>query len=144
MRYYAVIFVIGSTLSATPVMVQAQNACHPSDDNSSRVISMINGLMTPALSAGRDSAGLPLATPAEIMLVTDSVVCARAGRAVDSVVRVWNPNTQVPPGSTAPLYVFKIGSSFGVLDLNSPNQDAHRIFLLFFSALWGYSSMVAL
>jgi hypothetical protein len=125
-------------------VVRAQNTCHPSDDNSSRVISVINGLMAPALSAGRDSAGLPLATSAEIMLVTDSVVCARAGRAVDSVVRVWNPNTQVPPGSTAPLYVFKIGSSFGVLDLNSPNQDAHRIFLLFFSALWGYSSMVAL
>jgi hypothetical protein len=144
MRNYAVIAVMSSVLSATPAVLQAQNTCHPSDNNSSRVISMINGLMASSLSAGRDSAGLPLASPNEIMLVTDSVVCARAGRAVDSVMGVWNPSTQVPPGSTTPLYVFKIGSSFGVLDLNSPNEDAHRIFLLLFSGFRRYSSMLAL
>jgi hypothetical protein len=144
MRYLATTVAINFLLCTSPVAVHGQSTCHTADDNSSRVIYILNRIMASDLSAGRDSLGLPLVSPSEVTLVTDSVVCARAGQATDSLVRVWNPTTQVPPNSTNPLYVFKIGTSYGVLDLNSPNEGAHYLFLLFFGALWNYSSMITL
>ena len=143
MRYHAVA-VITAGLFAGPATLSAQRVCHAADDSSSRVISMINGLMAPELSARRDSVGLPLASPDEIGLTTDSAVCARAGRAVDSLVRVLMPTSQPQPGSINPLYVFKIGSSFAVLDSHSPTNDAPHRVVLFFNALWGYSFMIRL
>ena len=124
-------------------VARSQATCHAADEKSARIIATLSAIMAPEHAAGRDSLGLPTATPSQISLVTDSATCVRAGQATDSIVRVWNPTTTVAPGRLAPLYVFKIGTSFGVIDFDSPNPSAHWMFLMFFGPLWNYLSMTA-
>ena len=57
---------------------------------------------------------LPRAEPAEINLVTDPAVCARAGLAMT-------------PKKVGPLYVFRIKSSYAVID-DSTGVDADTIY----------------
>jgi hypothetical protein len=57
---------------------------------------------------------LPRAEPAEINLVTDPAVCARAGLAMT-------------PRKVGPLYVFRIRSSYAVID-DSTGADADAIY----------------
>jgi len=144
MRYLTILASAVAIGCAPPPSLRAQAACHVADESSAGVIAVLKRLMTSEYAAARTNLGLPLVPPSSIVLVSDAGVCARAGQAADSLVRVWNPNTQVPSGSTDPLYVFKIGSSHGVLDLHSNNEGVHWLFMIFFDSVWAYTARMAI
>jgi hypothetical protein len=79
---------------------------------------------------------LPLVATSAITLVTDGPTCARAGLAVDSVFKVWQPSATLDP-TTEPLYVIKIGTSFAVANLNYPS-DSEFDWVFVFGPLWEY------
>jgi hypothetical protein len=84
---------------------------------------------------------LPAVKPEDVRLITDPAVCARAGRAFDSLARAWVPKK--PPASEShyrPLYIFQVGKSYGVVDLNSPNESDCD-FISFFESGWKYSGV---
>jgi hypothetical protein len=119
----------------------AQSAtCHVADDFSNHLVAMIQSLMVPRDSALRRILGVPLVSTSQVTLVTDSVVCAQAGQAVDSVGRLFAPNEPEPAASSDPLYVVQIGSSFGVLDKNGPIPQ-HYYHIMYFGPAWEYRSL---
>lgn len=120
----------------------AQATCHAPDDESARVIYQISGMMDTAqrMTQIRSDFGIPLVSLSEIVLVSDSAVCARAGQALDSLLHVWNPNATIPAVWPEPLYVFKIGSSFAAMDRSTPNQPAYWV--IFLSPLWAYKAVL--
>jgi len=91
-------------------------------------------------SGYRKGLGLNQAPDSTITLVTDPAVCARAGQAVDSVSLADDSTQSLPPYSH-PIYVFRIGSSYGVK--SSPASNQHHDFVMFFGALWQYLSIGA-
>jgi hypothetical protein len=114
----------------------AQNTCHAADQYSARFIQGINAMMDSSSSVLRTNLQMPLVASSAIVLISDSTVCARAGFASDSIVRVIVPGASHPP-TTASLYVIGVGSSFAVADLNSP-ADHHPDIVFFFGPLWEY------
>lgn len=83
---------------------------------------------------------MPLVKPSAIVLVTDAKVCARAGFAADSMLKIWEPTAKL--GTTHdPLYVIKIGSSFAVADMNSPS-DSDGDLIWIFEPLWEYRGII--
>ena len=85
---------------------------------------------------------LPLVQSSEIALVSDPTICARAGVAIDSVAQDSDPTQTLSPPSSTPLYVFKIGSSFGVFDGTVEND--HFAFMFFFGPVWQFLSIGAI
>jgi hypothetical protein len=83
---------------------------------------------------------MPLVASSAIVLVSDQTICARAGLAGDSMVKVWVPTAKFRP-TPSPLYVIKIGTSFAVADLNSPpTSDFDWVFI--FGPLWEYRGSI--
>ena len=124
---------------ARPALGQA--TCHWPDHNSADVIYQINGMMdSGAIGAqARLDFGVPLVPPSEIILVSDSATCARAGQAVDSLLHVWSPKATIPPWQV-PLYVFKIGTSYAAMDRSTPRQPAYWV--IFFTPLWAFTTIL--
>jgi len=91
------------------------------------------------MSDFRTSYNIPLVTSSQIILVTDSTTCARAGQAMDAFASTIDPTSR--PAATTPLFVFQIGTqSFAVVDLLSPNDnDADFIYL--FDSLWNFKGV---
>lgn len=123
-------------LVAHPALAQA--TCHAADEHSADVINQITGMMDSWVDAQtRSEFGVSLVSPSEITLVSDSATCARAGEVVDSLLHVWHPTATIPPWQ-APLYVFKIGSSYATMDRSNPDQPGYGV--MFFTPLWSYKT----
>jgi len=114
----------------------AQTRCRAADTNSAHFLRVINMMMSPEHAASRTAYSLPLVASAQIALVSDSTVCARAGQAMDAFARTVD-STSRPP-STLPLFVFQIGTSYAVVDLLSPN-DEDADFIYFFGSSWNFT-----
>ena len=114
-----------------------ESTCHVADSESEHFLRVIRA--TVAHEGLRATFHLSEVKPEEVRLIPDPVVCAAAGRAFDSLARVWVPKK--PPASEAhygPLYVFQVGRSYAVVDPNSPNEsDCDLIFV--FDSGWKYS-----
>jgi hypothetical protein len=131
--FTAVVFVF---LLSGPVSPQSR--CRAADANSQHFLRVIGMMMMPEHSISRTSNHLPLVKSSQITLVTDSTVCSRAGKAMDSLGHARDGITRPP--STIPLFVFQIGTSHAVVDLLSPNDnDADLIY--FFGPSWNFSGI---
>lgn len=64
----------------------------------------------------------------------------RAGHAVDSPFTALDPTDPAIP-TTAPLYVFKLGASYALADLNQPNPRRHTPVFIFGPA-WEYRGLI--
>lgn len=128
--------IAATALAMCTSVAYAQNTCHAADQYSARFIQGINAMMDSSNSVLRARLQMPLVASSAIVLISDSAVCARAGVASDSIVRVIVPTASQPP-TTAPLYVIAVGSSFVVADRNSLSGD-HLEILFFFGPLWEY------
>ena len=120
--------------------VSAQNTCHTADLNSSHFIQSLNAMMDTSQSAFRASLQMPFVPSSQIVLVTDPTVCARAGLAADSIVKVWEPTVTFAP-TTDPLYVIQIGTSYALADLNAPRSN-HFDWVFIFGSLWEYRGSI--
>jgi hypothetical protein len=138
MRYVAKIFALVLTLGCVSEHAVAHNRCRPRDADSDHFVRVINLMMRPDGANYRASFGLPLASSQQIALVSDSTICAVAGQAMDAYARTVDPAPRAP--STIPLFVFRIGTSYAVVDLLSPNtNDAD--FIYFFDSTWKYKGV---
>src|SRR6266404_6422169 len=91
------------------VQVGAQSkTCHAADNESAKVIRAVNALMKPESASLRTRLALPFASPSQIVLVSDSTICAQAGQALDSLARAWAPSQPQPPANSNPLYVVQV------------------------------------
>jgi hypothetical protein len=115
---------------------QAQNRCRAAGWESAQFKGSLTRMMDSDQADVRAHFALPLVTPAQITLVSDSTVCARAGQAMDAYSRTVDPTPRGP--STIQLYVFQVGSSFAVVDTLTPN-DADADFIYFFDASWNFT-----
>ncbi len=115
------------------------SSCHPADDEGAHYLRVIR--QTVAHEGLRATFHLPHVDPAEVRLISDTAICEQAGRAFDSLARTWVPKKPSPGWSSyGPLYVFQIGNSYGVVDLNSPN-DSDCDFIWYFGPGWKYSGV---
>jgi hypothetical protein len=132
--------VILAILSVRGSAILAQSTCHTPDQNSDHFITVVKQMMGPDSTGVRAYIGLGIVDTAQIALVSDSTICARAGQALDSLNLVLKPGVTIPPADTLPLYVLQVGSSFAVADLNyrSANDFDH---LFFFTALWQFMNV---
>jgi hypothetical protein len=140
MRKLTILFIgmlVVSSRSAT-----AQSTCHVADRNSARFIQGLNAMMDSSQAAFRAKLQMPLVTSSQIVLVSDSATCARAGLAADSIVKVFVPGA-TPPPSTDPLYVIRVGTSFALADLNSPSLE-HFQWVFIFGPLWEYRGTIGM
>jgi len=103
------------------------------------MIATFNTLMTGSSKDNqtRISLQLPSVTASQILLVTDSTVCARALQVLDSVIHVVNPNAPANIPARG-LYVINIGSFIAVSDPNDRSEG--RMFVNFFDAAWTWLS----
>ena len=140
MRKLRILYIGIVILSARSAM--AQSTCHVADRNSARFIQGLNAMMDSSQAAFRAKLQMPLVNSSQIVLVSDSATCARAGLATDSIVKVFVPGA-TPPPSTDPLYVIKVGTSFALADLNSPSVE-HFQWVFFFGPLWEYRGIIGM
>ncbi len=109
--------------------------CRPADATSATVISILQDLATstkPADVALRDSLRLSIRRASDVGLVTDEQTCIRAASEMD---KLWQT------GATArQVYVFKVGSDFGVEDPDAGSGEHHG--LAFFDRKWVYKSLM--
>jgi hypothetical protein len=115
-----------------------QTTCHTNDADGDHFKRILQQMMTPENAPLRTAVGVPQVDSTHITLVSDALVCARAGQAIDSLTTVWAPTTHGPHPSTASLYVFRVGSSYGVIYLH-PANTADGDPILFFDAAWSYT-----
>jgi hypothetical protein len=138
MRYITRAFATMLMLACVSARELAQNRCRPRDEDSDHFLRVINLMMRPDWANYRASFGLPLVTSQQIALVSDSTICATAGQTMDAHARTVDPAPRAP--STVPLFVFRIGTSYAVVDLLSPNtNDAD--FIYFFDSSWNYKGV---
>jgi hypothetical protein len=134
--YLARVFTAFSFLLLITASASAQSRCRGADTDSDHFIRVINLMMGPNWTEYRTSFRLPLVTSAQVTLVSDSTVCARAGQAMDAHALTVDPAPR--PRSTIPLFVFQIGTSYAVVNLLSPNEtDAD--FIYFFGPSWNFT-----
>ncbi len=138
MRYLARTFTAVFFLLLASQQGFAQSRCRPHDEDSDHFLRVMNLMMGPSHAGYRTSLSIPLVTAAQITLVTDSTVCARAGQAMDALARTVDPAPRPP--STIPLFVFQIGTSYAVIDLLSPN-DNDADFIYFFDPSWNFTGV---
>jgi hypothetical protein len=132
----SLLFACAFALTSSRAM--GQTTCHTSDADGDHFKRILQQMMTPANAGLRTAVGVPQVDSTQISLVSDPVICARAGQAVDSLATVWAPTTHGPHPSTASLYVFRVGTSYGVIYLH-PASTADGDPILFFDAAWSYT-----
>jgi hypothetical protein len=128
--------IAATALAMCTSVAHAQNTCHAADQYSARFIQGIKAMMDSSNSVLRARLQMPLVASSAIVLISDSAVCARAGVASDSIVKVIVPTASQAP-TTAPLYVIGVGSSFVVADLNASSESRLEVLFLF-GPLWEY------
>jgi hypothetical protein len=135
-----VVAVIVSILSVRGNAILAQSTCHAQDQRSDHFIAVVKQMMGPDGAPARAHLGLGIVDTTQILIVSDSAICARAGQALDSLNLALNPGATIPPPDTLPLYVLQVGSSFAVADLNySSTNDFDHLF--FFTSLWQFMNV---
>ena len=116
-----------------------KSSCNAADEEGAHFLRVIR--QTVAHEGLRTKFHLPHVDSAEVRLATDPSVCEQAGRAFDSLVRTWATKKPSPSESSyGPLYVFQIGNSYGVVELNSANESDCD-FIWFFAPGWKYSGV---
>jgi hypothetical protein len=120
---------------------QSKKTCHAADNESANVVRAVNALMKTESAQLRARLGVPFVSPSQIALVSNSIVCARAGQSLDSIAGAWVPNQPQPPANSNPLYVMRVGSYFAVVDENGPPPDQSQ-FIFYFSPLWEFLTML--
>jgi hypothetical protein len=136
----------GSALMLHADMLSAQNTCHTADKYSDLFIKQFQSLMGSDEDAMRLRArfNLPVVPSSQILLVSDSTVCAKIGAAADSMMTLWDP-TDPAVASTIPVYVIQIGSSYAMVDLNAPPEyREERTSVWIFGPASEYRGMLAL
>ncbi len=128
-----------SVVFLVPAGARAQNTCKGADSTSARVIALINKLMAGDQAAARAKFALPLVTSSQIALSANPTLCAQAGTAANALTATWTGTT--PPTSSAPLYVFQIGSTFAVVDPAAIGEDPYDV-IWFFGVSWNYSGLL--
>ena len=123
-------FVMAARVNAQP--------CIAANDTSAEMIRRINGIMSGSVQdeKARSALQLPLVTPSQVYLVTDSVFCARSLQALDSVVKASNPRAPaVMPAR--PVYVIKVGNYTAVAD-RIAHTSAGYLSINFFDPKWSF------
>lgn len=115
-----------------------QTTCHTNDAHADHFKGILQQMMTPASARLRTAVGVAQVDSTQISLVSDPVLCARAGQALDSLATVWAPTSHGPHPSTASLYVFRVGTSYGVIYLH-PSNTGDRDPIMFFDTSWAYT-----
>jgi hypothetical protein len=116
--------------------------CKPSDFYTDMMIGQINASI--ADTASRRVLGLPNVPPAQVTLATDSVLCNRAGLALDSLANSQHPNDPPPPQGTSAYYVFTIGTYTGVSLLGFPPNKPGYAPLFLFDPIWKLVTTIGL
>lgn len=127
-------FLIALTIAATSV--QAQTTCHAYDTKGNHFRHVVQLMMTSESAALRSTLAIPLVDSSQIVLVSDNRICARAGQALDSLATVWAPTSHGAHPSSGALYVFNVGTSFGVVYVDPRNK---RTPVFFFNVAWAYT-----
>src|SRR5215216_5878708 len=102
--------------------VAAQTTCHAADAKGDNLRRSIQSMMTPQSGALRTTLAIPLVDSSQIVLVSDTLICARAGQVLDSLATVWAPTSHGPHPSTGALYVFNVGTSYAVIYVDVRNE----------------------
>jgi hypothetical protein len=124
--------------------IEAQaNTCLPADTLTANRIIHLTRLMTVSDSlngALRDSLRVSQISPSDIAVETRKQTCTRAVQALDA----WATSIGDPLPSSRRLYVYKLGSFWGVEDISTPqmivNDGYSSRLLVFFSSGWTYLS----
>jgi hypothetical protein len=118
--------------------VSQTSACYGSDSLSTAHLKWLDSLGTSSDSgfvALRNSLSIPATTHSNVALITTESLCRLAIPAVDSVIH--------HPGRTTRVYLYKIGSVFGVEDPSLVGYKGTEYRPLhFFSSTWTYLSFV--
>ncbi len=120
--------------------LNGQTTCRAADEDSDHFLRVLKASNNNPVLRARFS--LPLVTPTQITLVSDPVVCARAGEAMIALARTWVPTAPDGPPPTTPLYVFRVGTSYAVVNLDSGNT-ADADFIFYFSPTWNHTGIGA-
>lgn len=115
-----------------------QTTCHTTDAHADHFKNILQAMMSPADALLRTNVGVPQVDSTQVSLVSDPVLCARAGQALDSLGTVWAPTSHGPHPSTGSLYVFRLGTSYGVIYLH-PSNSGDRDPIFFFDTNWAYT-----
>lgn len=143
--FFTIVFPMGAALALMAPQLIAQNTCHIADSHSEFFIKQLQSMMGagPGAMQLRTRFNLPLVPVSEIVLVSDSTICARAGAAADSMMTIWDP-TDSAVTTTASIYVVQIGTSYAMADLNAPPEyQEDLVSLWIFGPLWEYRGMLA-
>jgi hypothetical protein len=134
------LFLVLCASGLVPAWAYAQTTCHPNGNWADHFRGSLTTMMTPEGASLRTKFALPLVDSSQISLVSDPVVCARAGQALDSLATVWAPTTHGLHPSTGLLFVYKVGTSYAVIYQNSgPDLDGDIIY--FFGSSWVYKGV---
>jgi hypothetical protein len=134
------LFVVLCAFGLLPARAHAQTTCHPNDNWADHFRGALTAMMTPQGASLRTKFALPLVDSSQVSLVSDPVICARAGQALDSLGTAWAPTTHGPHPSTGVLYVFRVGTSYAVIFQNS-GSDLDGDSIYFFGSSWAYSGV---
>jgi hypothetical protein len=100
----------------TAAAQSVKGTCFPVDQMSARVLRYFQGVVTPTdpqQTKLRTDLLLTSVTAAQVTLVTDDKICAKAAKAMDKLADTKKQEYQ--------LYVVQVGDAFGVVD---PTWDA--------------------
>lgn len=113
-------------------------SCIAANDTSAEMIRRINGIMSGTVQdeKARSALQLPLVTPAQVFLVTDSVTCTRGLQALDSVVKASNPSAPAVMPSRS-VYVIKVGNYTAVADRLVHTKGGY-LSINFFDPNWAF------
>jgi hypothetical protein len=140
MNNIAKLFVILCVSGLVLAQIHAQTTCHANDNWADHFRGSLTAMMTPEGASLRTKFALPLVDSSQISLVSDPVICARAGQALDSLSTVWAPATHGPHPSTGLLFVYKIGTSYAVIYQN-PGSNLDGDVIYFFASSWAYTGV---
>jgi hypothetical protein len=138
MHIARIILLVGCALVLMSGRAMGQTTCHTTDAHADHLKGILQQMMTPAGAALRTAVGVAPIDSTQVSLVSDPVLCARAGQALDSLGTVWAPTSHGPHPSTGSLYVFRLGTSFGV-NYPHPKNTGDGDPILFFDTNWAYT-----
>lgn len=129
---------VGCALVLMSGRAMGQTTCHTNDTHADKFKYILQQMMSPAGAQLRTNVGVPQADSSQVSLVSDPVLCARAGQALDSLGTVWAPTSHGPHPSTGSLYVFRVGTSYAVVLLH-PSNTGDGDPMMFFDTSWAYT-----
>jgi hypothetical protein len=115
-----------------------QTTCHAHDADGEHFKRILQMMMSPSNARLRTAVGVQYVDSTQISLVSNPVLCARAGQALDSLATVWSPTSHGPHPSTVSLYVFRVGTSYAVTYLH-PSNTGDGDLIMFFDISWAYT-----